>query len=293
MKSMLWLVRWWKAKPVLASLCEGHSNNLNLMRMILASCVLLSHSWPIALGPAALEPLQADFGVTLGRLSVFGFFLISGLLVTQSLFRRHNVAAFVAARALRIFPGLTVSLLVTALVLCPLLSTLPAAKYYSSPQTWLFIFRNILLVKPQYELPGVFEHSPYIGAVNGSLWTLFYEVTCYATLAILAASRLFCDLRATLAVLVAMGIVFLLGDWFRNDLSARLTYFEELAPFFVLGVAVFVFRARIRISRTVAIVSLFVTIPLAIKTDMLPEAFAWLLCGPGFWIPAFWHPGVI
>ena len=96
---------------------SARDNNFNLMRMLAALAVLLSHSFPLALGPRAVEPFQASLGMTLGTLAVGIFFTISGYLVTASLVSRPSLADFALARARRIYPGLWVAIALTVFVL--------------------------------------------------------------------------------------------------------------------------------------------------------------------------------
>lgn len=50
----------------LAEVAGGRDNNFNLIRMIAASGVLVSHAYPIALGEEARQPFHAATGYTLG-----------------------------------------------------------------------------------------------------------------------------------------------------------------------------------------------------------------------------------
>jgi peptidoglycan/LPS O-acetylase OafA/YrhL len=154
-------------------------NNLNLIRVVAATAVLVSHAWPIALGEGTPEPLEAALGHSLGYIAVMVFFAASGFLITASFDRRRSFAQFLRARVARLMPGLAVSLLIVALIAGPILTNLPSAAYLTDPQTWTFLARNITLIKPQYDLPGVFATNPY-PAIEGSIWTLAYEVACYA-----------------------------------------------------------------------------------------------------------------
>jgi peptidoglycan/LPS O-acetylase OafA/YrhL len=147
--------------------------------MTAATAVLVSHAFPIALGEGASEPLEHLFGMTLGGLAVAVFFGISGLLITRSFDRRTTLVRFVTARVLRLFPALLVVLIITVAV-GGLVTTLPTAAYFTSPETLTYIPRNLSLALLQYQLPGVFEDNPLPQSINGSLWTLFYEVLCYA-----------------------------------------------------------------------------------------------------------------
>ena len=67
-------------QTTLGDKATGRDNNLNLIRAVAASAVLVSHAYPIALGPDALQPLKALTGHSLGSLSVYVFFAISGFL---------------------------------------------------------------------------------------------------------------------------------------------------------------------------------------------------------------------
>ena len=84
---------------------SGRDNNFNLIRMIAALCVMVSHSFFMVRGRGAAEPLS-DFlpHYSLGRLSVWTFFIISGFFISQSFDRKRSVGDFVLARVLRIYP---------------------------------------------------------------------------------------------------------------------------------------------------------------------------------------------
>jgi peptidoglycan/LPS O-acetylase OafA/YrhL len=166
-------------------------NNLDVIRFVAASGVMVSHSFPLAIGRGAREPLE-DFTrgqSSLGRVCVAVFFVLSGLLITRSYERTASPGRYLWARALRILPGLLVMLLLTILVLGPLLTSLPWARYFSSPEPYRYLVKNLTLYEPSWTLPGVFDHNAYPGAVNGSLWTLKYEVGFYLLVAALGAVR--------------------------------------------------------------------------------------------------------
>jgi hypothetical protein len=63
---------------------HGRNNNFNLLRMLAAICVLISHSFRISLGAHSREPLEASLGMSLGTLAVVRFFAISGYFISQS-----------------------------------------------------------------------------------------------------------------------------------------------------------------------------------------------------------------
>lgn len=169
-----------------------HANNFNLVRMIAATLVLVSHSYAIALGDPGREPLRAELGTTWGGIAVDIFFVTSGYLVTGSLFRRGGLLEFTRARALRIFPGLWVALLLTTIVISLAFTRLSPAQFWAEGHTWKFLATNMLLLLPRglvYTLPQTFvgvplSNPPQGAAVNGSLWSLPLEVRMYIILAV-------------------------------------------------------------------------------------------------------------
>lgn len=170
----------------LDSRINDRHNNLHLIRMVAASMVLVSHSFPLATGDSQSEPLRQWLGMTPGTIAVDLFFVISGLLVTQSLERRGSVQSFVRARLARIWPGLIVALLLTVLVLGIVMTSLSISDYLGHRQTWKYLLQNLgVIYRAEYVLPGVFDTNLYPRAVNGSLWTLRWEVYSYGLLLLL------------------------------------------------------------------------------------------------------------
>lgn len=155
---------------------QEKDNNLNLLRLVAAFLVLFEHSFAISGKPNFLHFLGSGFG----HLGVKIFFIVSGYLIFASWNSSPKVLPFLWRRVLRIFPGLIVVTLLAALVLGPLLSTLPALDYFKHPGVVLYL-KNIAL-SPVFALPGVFEKAPVAHAVNGSLWTLPLEFTLYLSI---------------------------------------------------------------------------------------------------------------
>lgn len=114
-------------------------------------------------------------------LGVRGFFLISGFLIFKSLQRSKSIGDYLKKRCLRILPALIIMLLVVALLWGPVLTTLPPGKYFLSSETWRYIGSALRL--PGFQktafLPGVFTRNPGGAAVNGSLWTIWFELLFY------------------------------------------------------------------------------------------------------------------
>jgi len=163
----------------------SRNNNFNLIRFIAAVLVLFSHSFALVLGVADTEPLVVLVGMTAGTIAVDVFFIASGFLITSSYVARNNLLTFFWARLLRIYPALIISVLFCVFVLGPLFTKNNLDDYLSDSQTYRYLVKNaILFFGVEYRLPGVFLDLPYAAIVNGSLWTLPYEVRLYVILAL-------------------------------------------------------------------------------------------------------------
>ena len=152
----------------------GRQNNFNLIRYCAAVCVVVSHSYGFT---GHYEPHPFGPRISLGGLAVYVFFAISGYLIYKS-FTRNDLGSFAVARFRRIMPGLVVVSLLAAFVVGPLLTALPLREYFSSPATWAYVPRTLLLPSETVSLPGLFEGFA-APLTNGTLWTLHYEVFWY------------------------------------------------------------------------------------------------------------------
>src|SRR5438552_1644967 len=105
----------------IALLARERNNNFNLLRFLAASAVIFSHSYALT-GRGLDEPLlrRSDGATYLGSSGVTVFFIISGFLVSKSFTERKTLAAFAAARALRIYPARDAATLFSAVVAVPL-----------------------------------------------------------------------------------------------------------------------------------------------------------------------------
>lgn len=164
---------------------DPRRNNLDLLRFVLASLVVLSHSYSITL-PKPLwvrEPLLGLTGrqVSLGTLSVYGFFAISGFLIARSWVRCRSFGQFLGKRALRLYPGFAAMTLFCVFVAVPLATgASPDAGWKSLAKV---AYR--VLVFDAWEDPAAFAGN-LDHADNASAWTIPYEFWCYVALAAVA-----------------------------------------------------------------------------------------------------------
>lgn len=168
-----------------------HDNNFDVLRLILACTVIVSHSYDLSgLGSNDWLHQHSHQQAIFSYLGVRGFFTLSGFLITESLFRSKSLIQYFRNRILRIFPALIVLVLLTAFVFAPLLSSKNYGEHFSQSSTWSYALNNIIL-RPIYKIDGVFESLPYPNVINGSLWTLPYEFSFYIGLALLFFLRRF------------------------------------------------------------------------------------------------------
>ena len=224
-------------------------NRFDILRLLAAWLVLFSHCYPLG-GRLRDEPLaKALVFDNMGGVGLAIFFVLSGYLITISIERSPSLLEFAWRRALRIFPGLLVICLLSIFVLGPLMTSLPLADYWRSSMTWNYL-QSVSAIRIRFELPGVFTDNPVAGAVNGSLWSMPYEITCYLVLA--AIALLPGPLRIKVA-LVAFGLAVLLllrmarppaSDFHR---VMMLDFFQaKLGLLFALGAVFACWRGHIR-----------------------------------------------
>jgi peptidoglycan/LPS O-acetylase OafA/YrhL len=158
---------------------HGRDGGFDTLRLAAALIVFHSHSFIAAGRPEPWLP-----GFSWGVTAVIAFFTMSGYWVSRSALRR-SLAAFAAARFLRIVPGLLVCCLVT-IGICALATSEVVNDYFRERATWRFLGNALpLFVLQQQVLPHVFEDG-YNHTADGSMWTLPYEVFCYLLAAMAA-----------------------------------------------------------------------------------------------------------
>lgn len=174
--------RRWSTSPTLAQAFDTRSNALNAWRLVLASGVILQHSWPLT-GRKIYPPIEQ----LLTQVWVDGFFAISGFLITASWVRNPRLREYFVARILRIFPGLWVCLAVVAFVIAPITVAIQGgspAKLLLSPSPALYVLNNAVLNIYYESIDGTPRSVPYPGVWDGVLWTLIFELFCYVAVAI-------------------------------------------------------------------------------------------------------------
>jgi peptidoglycan/LPS O-acetylase OafA/YrhL len=196
----------------------------DVVRLLLAWLVLVSHTWPLGgFGPEPGSPLAPEF-LTLGGFAVAGFFAMSGLLVGRSALRR-TPGRFASARIMRIVPAYWVALVVSAFPVAWIgwhheRGTWRGFLVFTADGPWAYVGRAALFpVEFIHGVHDVFVASTPFGAssgssfVNGSLWTLPYEMRCYLVVGLVAlVARRFGSRRSMCAVWATVGVVAAAGE---------------------------------------------------------------------------------
>ena len=232
----------------IAALVGSRQNNFNALRLIAAIMVLVSHCFSLT---GRAEPLGSLSRQTLGELGVSIFFAISGFLIAKSWNTDPAPRRYALKRALRLLPALFVAVLVTALVVGPIVTTLSPSGYFANLGVYRYIAENSVLDTINGRLPGVFVQNVYPSAVNGSLWTLPVEAIAYIGAAVLGVIGAL-NRRWILAV-ISFGLLFVVSTAILTSSSFHVTGAASgdlsavlyLGGLFNAGVVLYVLRDRV------------------------------------------------
>ncbi len=236
---------------------EGRPAGFDYLRIALASAVILIHSFSLSYGPEAGDKLA--FG-PLRPLVCFvlpSFFALSGFLVAGSLLR-NDLISFGLLRIIRIFPALTVEVIISALILGPLFTTVPLIVYFSSPVFHAYFFNVLGYI--HFFLPGVFTSLPLPNYVNYQLWTVPFELECYVTLAVLALLGLHRRPIVFLIIALMVTIMLALNEWHAGHHHHLTQIFSGhiLVMSFVFGVIFYIYRDTTLVTLPFALISLII-----------------------------------
>ena len=270
----------------LVYLSSSRTNNFDIIRLVAALLVLITHSYQLS----AYFHTESEFMEQLSEhyfpLSYFGvaiFFVISGYLISQSLYRSSSSFDYLKKRIIRIFPGLITMVILTIMLLGPLMTKLNLATYFTDSGTYTYL-KNCLLFRTQTYLPGVFLNNPTGPQVNGSLWTLVYEFSFYLIL-------LFCYRTGLLRLRLLNLALFLTGLCVLTFLKRIPIYYNyypsvNMSPgylisfllFFWSGVLAFLYKDRIQYTSYGALIAAISCIVLiSLQQHTLFDSLAYLL----------------
>ena len=232
---------------------KGIGQGFDFLRIFLAVSVLASHSVLVTQGNIHFFE-SAPY--TLLYWSVLPlFFALSGFLITGSAMRLE-LKDFLLNRGMRIVPALAVDICMAALIIGPIFTTMPLKSYFTSYEFYAY-FANITGII-HYILPGVFESNPFPATVNGSLWTVPFEIGCYVIMSLFIFSGVLNRKGVALAVSAAITAYtaftyspqFHVLDLLGNRLHTLMDHFfaergNFLYVYFVAGSMFYLFRYRV------------------------------------------------
>jgi len=218
-------------------------NNFTLLRLFAALLVVYGHSFALA------SPCQGCFDVTTryfgymysGDLGLHIFFVVSGLLVTYSMDRSGDLRHFLYSRALRIYPGLIVFVLLGACLVAPLLTSEPLDGYFSSKEFRTFIRTNATASGYYPYLPGIFSDSRFPNTVAGTLWTLWVEVRLYLIVALFGCLGLLKSKWLGVTAILALAAICVAYPTYAPLLGGD-PHNVRLAAFFAAGALLYLIR---------------------------------------------------
>lgn len=253
-----------------------HKNNFDLIRLLLAISVLYCHSYYLQYDiPAAnnLEPLAVftRCQTTLGTVAVDYFFIISGFLIVNSFLHCKSLKDYFKKRVLRIYPGFWVAFLLSVF----LFALLGNIEHHKTITNWKTYFQGLhvksliadflLLKQPTYTT--CFSTLQLKNVVNGSMWTIQFELICYLLLPVLgiagALKRKWISLFLFLLFYTIMELqlykgIFLLHPHPRFGIPEWLdvNYIPKFFAYFFCGLCVYLYRHLIPRNNVLMLLSL-------------------------------------
>lgn len=241
---------------------QDHLNNFTLLRLAAALLVVYGHSFALA------APCANCFDVTTrylrymysGDLGLHIFFVVSGFLVTFSMERSGDIRQFLYSRALRIYPGLIVFVLLGVGVVGPIFTSVSLEEYFGSQDLRAFVRTNATASGYYPYLPGLFADSRFPNTMAGTLWTLWVEVRLYLLVALFGALGLLGKRGVAIAAILALTVFCIAFPTYAPLLNGD-PHNVRLAAFFAAGALLYLLRHQV---------------PMRMDVLLLLVLFAWL-----------------
>jgi len=263
------------SRGTLAERFDGGNNSLNFLRLCLAVSVIVYHAAPIG----GFDVYLHIGDISLGHLAVAGFFCVSGYLITQSR-KRSTIGRYALKRALRIFPGFWACLVVTAFGIALLMSVQTGG--WELRAAIAYVTSNFDMWNGAQQVGTTISGLPYPQSLNGSLWTLRFEVLCYILVAV-ALSIGFIK-RHRLFILAAFVVLTAAGALAPHSTPQPILDFLFLTPFFLAGAVLFLYAERVTISHKLALAAAVIFVAVALlghggSLGGLPVAYLCMYAG--------------
>jgi peptidoglycan/LPS O-acetylase OafA/YrhL len=248
-------------RRTLEDVLQDRNNSFNAVRLLAAAAVFVSHAFLIVPAGNHHQPLDAT-AFDLGQLAVNVFFFLSGLMLSRSFSLKPDIAGFIVARLLRIFPALLVCGALIAWVIAPFSTTLSFAEHFTNPATLLYpLLMPILFSQPH--LPGAFAFGMEAGQVNIPLWTIKYELLAYLSFLAVPAFKIFGSRPAMAALATIFGLLLVISYKTHAFDASMVGSLIRFGFCFSLGMLAFTCRSLIVLSWPLAILGLVLAFSLS------------------------------
>jgi peptidoglycan/LPS O-acetylase OafA/YrhL len=190
----------------------------------------------------------------LDHFAVDGFFVVSGFVIVRSWDRRPMPAAFARARLARLLPGLWVCLVVTAFVIAPV----AGSDTISVAGQLRYVIGNVGVLVTE---TSVGTPLPATNGWNLSLWSLWWELLCYAAVLALGLLRI---LRPSVVQGAAvlfwawLAVITMTGQWLHLPNELWMGAVPRLGLMFALGSLAYLHRDRVPVTGCLAATSVAV-----------------------------------
>ena len=271
----------------LINIYNKRNNSFDDLRFIFATLVLYVHSYALLYGESStiVDPFTrlANFQLGLGSLAVYGFFVLSGFFMIQSLESNNSLITYAKNRIYRIIPAFWLSLGLASFVLVPIISDQASIFGFKDGSSLNFFIKagTFHLVGYAWTINSVFPINPVVDGINGSIWTLKHEIALYAILPLiiylthqkkkLLLGVFFLFLILSIANTVSGFILFNIPCC-RGWVFASNEYqsFIVFTVYFFAGVILFKFRETIIISKRIPAI---ITLKTPKHQDIYPYQF--------------------
>lgn len=216
-------------------------NNFDLLRLILATIVVIVHTAELSQIESILEVSRYFSSI----IAVDSFFIVSGFLIFMSFDNSSSLSSFAIKRVKRIVPAYATVIILTALFL--FFISIQSFSTYFNIEFLRYLFFNLLTLNfLQPTLTGVFTDNP-LQAINGALWTIKIEVAFYILVPLIGYLFTKTNKLFTLLTIYTLSISYsLLLFWLYNSSSLDIylklekQIFGQLA-FFASGALLYYF----------------------------------------------------
>ena len=261
-----WIRYWaWARSTKSAGMILDENNGIgpgyDFVRLFLSVTIVIDHCYQ-----NFLDRVAPEFIVQPALYTILGiFFALSGFLVTGSALRTMSLPIFISFRILRIVPALMVETFLSALVIGPLVTTLPLQDYFT--RTSFFTYFGNIVGHVQTTLPGVFTTPGEVdGTININLWTLKPELSCYLIMTLILFTSSLTKSRVLILSSVLTIVILTLSFFHLYDPINGHLRWHLLVYAFVLGSLFYLYRYSIRINIGACIAS-FVAAVLILQAD--------------------------